>query len=80
MTQSFGAWLLAYKGDDAIGDLRDDYARNYRVSFKPQGKDHLATPESMMWHIGLHGACSEARQALKSAAALYGQPLEGWDD
>lgn len=80
MTQSFGEWLLEYPGDDPIGDLRDDYAHDYRVSLKPQGCDHVATPELMMWRIGLMQACSEAKQALKDAAVLYGQPLEGWDE
>ena len=80
MTQSFGEWLLDYPGDDPIGDLRDDYARDYRVSLKPQGRDHVATPELMMWRIGLMQGCSEAKQALKDAAVLYRQPLKGWDD
>ena len=80
MTQSFGEWLLDYSGDGPIGDLRDDYARDYRVLLKPQGRDHVESPELLMWRIGLMQGCSEAKQALKDAAVLYGQPLKGWDD
>ena len=34
----------------------------------------------MMWHISIKGACWEAKDALKAAAILYGEPLIGWDD
>ena len=80
MKKSFGKWLLEYKGDSVIEDLRDDYNSDYSVNFKRKNEPHIKTPELMMWHICQHGACEEAKDALKEAAILYGEPLVGWDD
>ena len=80
IASTFGEWLLAYEGaDSAIQDLRDDYGAVYRVNFRRRGWDHLKTPEHMMIHISMLGACQEAKDALKEAAVLYGEPLVGWD-
>ncbi len=80
MKKSFGKWLLEYKGDSVIEDLRDDYDSDYSVNFKRRNEPHIKTPELMMWHISMQGACEEAKDALKEAAILYGEPLVGWDD
>ena len=80
MKKSFGEWLLEYKGDPAVEDLRDDYNSDYSVNFKRRNEPHIKTPELMMWHISMQGACKEAKDTLKEAAILYGEPLVGWED
>ena len=78
---SFGEWLLAYEGEDEpIADLRDDYGSDYRVYRKRRGLGHIETPSAMRANMWMHGACSEAIDALKDAAVLYGQPLVDEDD
>ena len=80
MNKSFWRWLLEYKGNSVIEDLRDDYNSDYSVNFKRKNEPHVKTPELMMSHICMQGACKEAKDALKKAAILYGEPLVGWDD
>ena len=80
MKKSFGEWLLEYKGNPVVEDLRDDYKSDYSVNFKRRNKPHIKTPELMMWHISMQGACKEAKDTLKEAAILYGEPLVGWED
>ena len=80
MKKSFGEWLLEYKGNPVVEDLRDDYKSDYSVNFKRRNEPHIKTPELMMRHISLQGACKEAKDTLKEAAILYGEPLVGWED
>mgnify|MGYP003138180239 FL=1 len=77
----FGEWLLNYKGDNVlVQDLRDDYDSDYSVNFKRKNKPHINNPEIFRWHVGFKGGCSEACEAVKEAAILYGEPLVGWDE
>ena len=75
--QTFGKWLLEYKGDNpVVQDLRDDYDSDYSVNFKRINRPHLESPKTFYFYIRWKGACPEALKAVEEAAILYGEPLE----
>lgn len=78
MTKSFGAWLKAYKGDDPIGDLRDDFLRDARHQKRRPSTYKMPTDlQNRMYTLG---ACSDAMKALREAADLFGKPLPAEDE
>ena len=80
MKKTFGEWLFNYKGKDpTIKDLSEDYKKDFLLNFVPENKPHIKTADLMMWNIGLSFGCTEAKNACKKAAKLYGETLVDWD-
>ena len=80
MKKTFGEWLLNYEGKDpTIKDLSEDYKIDYDLNFVPENKTHIKTADLMMWHISSRLGCTEAMDACKKAAKLYGETLVDWD-
>ena len=67
-------------GDFGINErYLQDYKIDYDLNFVPENKTHIKTADLMMWHIGLSFGCTEAKNACKKAAKLYGETLIDWD-
>lgn len=76
---TFGEWLAAWPYADAIGDLRDDMATDLRVQLQ-KPSSYFITPSVLHTRMLMASACPEAIDALRRAAAIYGEPLPAEDD
>lgn len=74
---NFGTQLAAYRGDDPIGDLSEDFLCDCRV--KGIDPSSIETGEEMRNLMG-YMACTEALEALDEACELFGDPYRYFQD